>query len=96
MKLQLTLFATNGKYRPISTVIEIESLKDYVNNKAKYQKKAIENICHNRKTTWDTLKRQTYTTIKVREYNLEKIEEQNKINLIKKMYEKRQKSIDNN
>ena len=91
MNLQVTLFATNGKYRPSSTVIRVENLKDYINNKAKYLKKAIENICHNRKTDWNTLKRQSYTQIKVREYNPEKIQEQNKINLIKKMYEKRQK-----
>lgn len=95
MNLQVTLFATNGKYRPISTVIRVENLKDYVNNKAKYQKKAIENICHNRKTDWNTLKRQSYTTVKVREYNIEKINQQTKANLIKKLYENYQKKVDN-
>lgn len=91
MKLQITLFATNGKYKPISTIIEVESIEDYKKNKNKYQTKAIANICHNRKTDWNTLKRQTYTTVKVREYNLDKIAKQQKINLLKKMYEKRQK-----
>ena len=95
MNLQVTLFATNGKYRPISTVIRVENLKDYVNNKAKYQKKAIENICHNRRTDWNTLKKQSYTQVKVREYNIEKINQQTKINLIKKLYEKKKKKVDN-
>jgi hypothetical protein len=95
MNLQVTLFATNGKYRPISTVIKVENLKDYVNNKAKYQKKAIENICHNRRTDWNTLKKQSYTQVKVREYNIEKINQQTKINLIKKLYENYQKKVDN-
>ena len=31
MKLQVTLFATNGKYRPISTIIEVESMQEYEN-----------------------------------------------------------------
>lgn len=95
MKLQFTLFATNGKYRPISTIINVESMEDYKKNKSKYQKTAIENICHNRKTDWETLKKQTYTMVKTREYNVEQIKEQNKIDLIKKMYKKYQKSIDN-
>jgi len=94
MKLQITLFAINGKYRPISTIIEVESMQDYETNKAKYNTKAILNICHNRKTTWSVLKRQTYTSIKVREYDIEKINQQTKINLIKKLHENYQKRVD--
>ena len=95
MKLQFTLFATNGKYRPISTIIEVESMQDYVNNKNKYQKKAIENICHNRKTTWYNLKQDSYTNVKVREYNEEKIAQQTKAKIIEKLYEnyKKQKEV---
>ena len=44
MKLQVTLFATNGKYKPISTLINVESMEDYEQNKRKYQEKAILNI----------------------------------------------------
>ena len=87
MKLQFTLFATNGKYRPISTIIEVENMQDYVNNKNKYQKKAIENICHNRKTTWYNLKQDSYTSVKVREYNEEKIAQQTKAKIIEKLYQ---------
>lgn len=94
MKLQMTLFATNKKYRPISTIIEIENMEEYKQNKAKYQKKAIENICHNRKTTWKDLKEQSYTTVKVREYNLEKISKRQKIELFKQLYENYKKRLD--
>ena len=95
MKLQVTLFATNGKYRPISTIIQVESLQEYAKNKAKYQTKAIENICHYRKTDWKTLKEQTYTQVKVREYNLEKMSFQRKVDLLKNLYEnKYQKGLD--
>lgn len=87
MKLQVTLFATNGKYRPISTIINVENMKDYEENKAKYQEKAILNICHNRRTTWKELKDDSYTGIKVREYDKEKINAKAKRELLKRLYE---------
>lgn len=97
MKLQVTLFASNGKYRPISTLIDIESMEEYQKNKSKYQEKAILNICHNRRTTWEDLKKQTYTKIKVREYNREKTPKQVKRELLKRLYENyemRKKELD--
>lgn len=86
MKLQVTLFATNGKYRPISTIINVESMEDYEQNKRKYQEKAILNICHNRRTTWKELKQDSYTKIKVREYDKEKINLQAKKELLKRLF----------
>jgi hypothetical protein len=94
MKLQFTLFATNGLYRPISTIIDVDNMQDYKEHKTIYQKKAIENICHNRRTDWETLKRQTYTSVKVREYDIEKIDKQSKINLIKKIAESYKSKVD--
>ena len=98
MKLQVTLFATNGKYRPISTIIEVESIEDYVKYKKVYQTKAITNICHNRRTTWKDLKEQSYTTIKVREYDLEKIEKEKnqktKEEIIEKLYQNYKNRLD--
>lgn len=94
MKLQFTLFAKNGQYRPISTIINVESMQDYKKNKATYQKKAIENICHNRRTTWKDLQEQTYTTVKVREYNINKMSNSQKRELLKRLCENYQKSID--
>lgn len=95
MKLQVTLFATNGKYRPISTIINVENMEDYNKNKKKYQEKAILNICHNRKTTWKELVKNSYTKIKVREYDKNKIKLQAKKELLKKLCENYQKKIDN-
>lgn len=94
MKLQVTLFAANGKYRPISTIIEVKSMKEYQENKAKYQRKAIENICHNRRTTWQELKDDSYTKLKVREYDLKKISQREKIELLKNLYENYKKRLD--
>ena len=98
MRLQVTLFAKNGKYKPISTVIEIKDFEDYENNKIYYQTKAIANICHNRHTTWQQLKSDTFTIVKVREYNIQKIKEDKKKTekekLIEKLHKKYKKGID--
>lgn len=87
MKLQVTLFDKNKKYRPISTIVQIESMQYYESHKAEVQKQAILNIMHQRRTTWTELKAQGYTGVKVREYDIEKIkeqkEQQHRINLIK-------------
>lgn len=83
INLQITLFSTTGKYKPMSTIIKVESKQEYINNKKLLQQKAILNICHNRRTTIDALKEQGYTIVKVREYDIEKIEKQKVINKIK-------------
>lgn len=96
MKLQVTLFDKNGRYKPMSTLVEIESMEYYGNHKAEVQKKAILNICHSRHTTWKDLQAQGFTGVKVREYDIEKIkaqkELQHKINLIKYIERKRKES----
>ena len=96
MKIQITLYSTTGKYKPVSTIIEVENIEEFKQNKNKYYKKAILNICHNRYTTWDDLKKDGYTIVKYREYDREKIELQNKINKLKKIMEERKnkKNID--
>lgn len=95
MKLQVTLFATNGKYRPISTLINVESMEDYNKHLRDYQKQAILNICHNKKTTWRELVKNSYTKVKVREYDQDKIQQQTKKELIKRLYENyKQKKFD--
>lgn len=96
MRLQVTLFATNGKYRPISTLINVENMEDYNKNKKKYQEKAILNICHSRRTTWKELVKNSYTGIKVREYDKEKINLQTKKELLKRLCENyKSKKFDN-
>lgn len=94
MKIQVTLFHNEGKYRPMSTLIEVESMQEYEQHKAEQQKRALMNIAHQRHTTPNDLIKQGFTKVKVREYNIEKIKEQqefkHKVNLIK-YYEKKRK-----
>ena len=93
MKLQYTLFCTNGKYRPISTVIEVKSMADYRKHKIDYNKKAILNILHNKKMTFYNLKQYQYNNYKIREYKTEEEKEKEKnINLIKSIIKKRIKN----
>ena len=84
MRLQVTLFDKNNKYRPISTLVDISSMEAYKANPASIQKKAIENICHQRKTSWNDLKTNGYTLIKVRDYD-----KAMRIELIKKIAKRR-------
>lgn len=91
MQIQFTLFDKNEKYRPISTLIEIESLKDYENNKSKYTSKALQKIMAQKQMTKDELMKQGYTQFKTRIYNKKEIERQNKIKYLQKIYENRKK-----
>lgn len=68
ISLQYTLYCTNGKYKPVSCIIEIENPKMYNENPEFYKKKAIEKICLKRYWTGADLKRYGYTKIKCRRY----------------------------
>ena len=37
MKLQVTFFHNEGKYKPVSTIIEVESIEQYEQHKAQEQ-----------------------------------------------------------
>ena len=93
MKIQITFFQKDNKYKPVSTLLEVESMEYYEQHKAETQKRALLNIAHQRKTTPKELIDQGYTKIKVREYDIEKIkaqqEYQHKVNLIKYIERKR-------
>ena len=92
--LQITFFHNENKYKPISTIIKVESLEEYKKDKRKQQIRALENIAHYRKTTPRDLVKQGFTQIKVREYNKQQIQEQkelqHKINLLKKIARERE------
>ena len=92
--LQVTFFHNKNKYRPISTIIKVESLEEYKKDSRKQQIRALTNIAHYRKTTPSDLVKQGFTQVKVREYNKEQIREQkemqHKINLIKKIARERE------
>ena len=68
--LQVTFFHNENKYRPISTIIKVESLEEYKKDSRKQQIRALTNIAHYRKTTPKDLVKQGFTQVKVREYNI--------------------------
>lgn len=70
--LQFTLISTTGKYKPMSTLLEVPSVREYNNNLQWYKDKAIRKMCIQRKTDGYYLKRYGYTTLKVRVYEGEK------------------------
>lgn len=77
INLQCTLFSTTGKYKPMSTIVKVESVAYYNAHKLEVQTRAIQNICAQRNTEWWCLKRDGFTKIKVRVYDKEKIEAEN-------------------
>lgn len=76
--LQFTLFSTTGKYRPISTLLDVPSVREYNANASKYKEQAIVKMCVKNKTDTYYLNKYGYTKIKVRVYDKEKIEQENK------------------
>jgi hypothetical protein len=76
IQIQITILSDKG-YRPLSTLIEVDNVQEYINNKVKYQQDAILKICANRHMTIRDLRKYGYTQIKAREYNKEKIAQEN-------------------
>lgn len=66
--LQFTLFSTTGKYKPVTTLIKVDSVQQYNENKHKYQQRAITKMCAEKYTTWWALKSNGFTKLKVRVY----------------------------
>ena len=66
--LQFTLFSTTGKYKPVTTLIKVDSVQQYNENKHKYQQRAITKMCAENHTTWWALKSNGFTKLKVRVY----------------------------
>lgn len=98
MKLQVTFFHNEGKYKPMSTILEIENMQEYNNNKAEIQKKALLTIGHYRHQTPQEIIKNGYTKVKIREYDIEKIkaqqEQQHRVNLLKYIERKRKERLD--
>ena len=69
MVLQFTLFCSTGQYKPVSTCVHVESLKDYEANRKEYKEKAIKKIAMQRYWDSNDLKKYGYTKLKVRPYN---------------------------
>lgn len=66
--LQFTLFSTTGKYKPVTTLIKVDSVQQYKENKHKYQQRAITKMCAEKHATWWALKNNGFTKLKVRVY----------------------------
>lgn len=79
IRLQVTLFDTNNKYKPISTTVEVKSVEYYKQHQQQTRQRAIEKICAKRYTTPKQLAKDGYNQIKVRVY-----QEQGKIKADKK------------
>lgn len=98
MKLQVTFFHNENKYKPMSTILEIENMQEYNNNKAEIQKKALLTIGHYRHQTPQEIIKNGYTKVKIREYDIEKIkaqqEQQHRVNLLKYIERKRKERLD--
>ncbi len=98
MKLQVTFFHNENKYKPMSTILEIENMQEYNDNKAEIQKKALLTIGHYRHQTPQEIIKNGYTKVKIREYDIEKIkaqqEQQHRVNLLKYIERKRKERLD--
>lgn len=90
MKIQVTMFHNAGKYRPIATVIEVDSLADFEQHQTEYVKKAITQIAQKRYKTPNDLYADGYTTYKFRPYT----NEDKKKAFIENFMKNREKSLD--
>lgn len=78
IQIQLTLYSESGKYRPMSTIVEVESIAHYNTHKQEIQNRAIQRISVQRKMDIWVMKKYGYTKLKARVYDKEKIEQENK------------------
>ena len=68
--LQITLFDENGKYKPISTLIKVKSVKEYKENSVEYKRQAVQKICNQKYLSGKELLSMGYKIIKVRNWTL--------------------------
>lgn len=75
-QIQITLVSDKG-YRPVSTLINVEKVRDYTDNKKQMQLQAVQKICAKRHWSAKDLTKYGYTCIKARVYDKEKIAAEN-------------------
>ena len=78
IQIQLTLYSESGKYRPMSAIVEVESIAYYNAHKQEILNRAIQRISVQRKMDIWVMKKYGYTKLKARVYDKEKIEQENK------------------
>lgn len=88
MKIQVTLFDVNKKYKPIACVLEVESLESAKANLKEIKKQAYNKIASKRYLTATEIFDRGYQMMKMREYNPEKTKQEN---MIKYVIKNRQK-----
>ena len=76
--IQVTLYDKLGKYRPISTLCQVESIEWFKKNKEKVKIEGVIKICQKRGWTQKELEKYNYKTCKMRVYNPEKIKQEAK------------------
>lgn len=75
-QLQVTMISNKG-YRPVSTLVNVPSVKEFKNNPKKYRDEGVVRICAKRRWKWSDVKSFGYDSeIKVRVYDKEKIEKE--------------------
>lgn len=72
IELQVTLFDVKNEFKPISTLIKVESVEEYKKNPNFYKMQAVQKICNKRYISGKELQEMGYTRIKVRNYTLYK------------------------
>lgn len=82
LKMQVTLFDKNKIYRPLSTLIEVDSAETA--NQKELINKAYQQIASRKYMTSTELFEQGYQKAKIREYDAEKIKQENMIKYILK------------
>ena len=82
--LQFTLFDTTGKYKPISTLVKVESIKWFREHYEEVKQKALQQICNQRRLTGKELAKFGYTKLKIRNYDLYLLKRNNKKKIDKK------------
>lgn len=68
--LQFTLFDTTGRYKPLSTLIKVKSVKWFKEHKEEIKQQAIQQICNQKRLTGKELAKLGYTKLKIRNYDL--------------------------
>lgn len=68
--LQITLFDTTGKYKPISTLVKVESIAWFKEHRKEVKTKALQQICNQRLLSGEELVKLGYTQMKIRNYTL--------------------------
>ena len=91
MKIQMTLYCENGTHKPMSTLVEVESLEEFKNNLDKYKHKAISKISAQRYMSGGAILKNGYTKMKWRIYNPEERKAEEKRKFIEQFFANRKK-----